>query len=256
MSNIYLHMNAWREILARTFEGLTGQDNVSPKWLVNPATGRRLKLDRFYPDIGFAVRFVGLTAKGQGRQSDWDVLETQQRDQTRAELCRLNDVQLLLVDPLDEPTKQLDLLFRLLTRAHRVLLQSQRSEQERRQFASLLEAARTRATQLRTSVNKNPDQMMANLAESWRDREANVANSLSRPDPLRNGDATNVATNGRKQPSISIVPGQRVCHPHFGVGVITEVSGDGEDSVVAILFDGEQQRSFLTSLVQDKLELA
>ena len=74
MLSTYFAMNAWREILARIFEDLPNQDNVSPDWLINPATKRRLKLDKYYPDIGIAFRFVGLTAKGQGRQSDWEVI--------------------------------------------------------------------------------------------------------------------------------------------------------------------------------------
>ena len=67
--SIPLAMNAWREILARIFDGFKAQDNVSPEWLINPATRRRLKLDRLYPDAGVAIRFAGLTAKGQ-RPSD------------------------------------------------------------------------------------------------------------------------------------------------------------------------------------------
>ena len=93
MSSTYFAISAWREILARIFTGFDEQDNVSPAWLVNPATNRRLKLDILYPQVGIAVRFVGLTAKGQGRQSDWEALEVEQRDQTRSELCRQNGVQ-------------------------------------------------------------------------------------------------------------------------------------------------------------------
>ena len=96
---MYVEMNAWREILARIFEGFTEQDNVSPAWLINPATKRRLKLDKYFPEATIAIRFIGLTAKGQGRQSDWEVQETEQRDQTRVELCRINGVQLVLIDP-------------------------------------------------------------------------------------------------------------------------------------------------------------
>ena len=39
----YLHMNAWREILARGFDGQEMQPNVSPAWLINPATRNNLK---------------------------------------------------------------------------------------------------------------------------------------------------------------------------------------------------------------------
>ncbi len=99
MHSIPLAMNAWREVLSRIFEEFTAQDNISPDWLINPATRRRSKLDRYYPDAGVAIRFTGLTAKGQGRQSDRDALETEQRDQTRVELCRMNGVQLAIINP-------------------------------------------------------------------------------------------------------------------------------------------------------------
>ena len=114
MSGIYVAMNGWREILARVFDGFTAQPNVTPDWLVNPTTNRRLKLDLYYPEAGFAVRFIGLQAKGQRRQSDWEALEEQQREQSRVDLCRANDVQLLLIDPFEETVKQLDTMTRLL----------------------------------------------------------------------------------------------------------------------------------------------
>ncbi|MBV7330268.1 hypothetical protein KFU94_18870 [Chloroflexi bacterium TSY] len=97
MSSLYLSMSAWREILARTLDGFEAQDNVSPEWLINPATRRRLKLDRYYPEAGIAIRFAGLTAKGQKRQSDWEILEAEQRDQTRIELCKLHGVHLAIM---------------------------------------------------------------------------------------------------------------------------------------------------------------
>ncbi|MEZ4635836.1 MAG: hypothetical protein R2873_00885 [Caldilineaceae bacterium] len=69
MSASYININAWREILARVFADCNVAYNVSPDWLVNPATRRKLKLDYLYPDINIAVRITGLTAKGQGRRS-------------------------------------------------------------------------------------------------------------------------------------------------------------------------------------------
>ena len=66
----YLYMMGWNEILARIFDGFTEQRNVSPPWLVNPATRRRLKLDLLFPDIGVAIRFAGIQAKGSRRKSD------------------------------------------------------------------------------------------------------------------------------------------------------------------------------------------
>jgi hypothetical protein len=251
MNSLYLAISAWREILARTFAGFTEQDNVSPDWLVNPATRRKLKLDKYYPEAGIAVRFIGLTAKGQGRQSDWEVMETEQRDQTRAELCRQNGVQLATVDPNEDLVKQLDGLLSILARASRTLAQSSRPDAAKMQWMPALAAARDRAEKLRSAIVRNPEQMIANLADGWREREAGVALELSTPAaktprPAANGGAANLVLS----------PGQRVRHLRFGDGVVTRIDGSGESATVAILFDAAEERTFMASLLYDKLEPA
>jgi hypothetical protein len=245
MSSIYLAINGWREILARVFDGFPAQPNVSPEWLVNPATHRRLKLDIYYPNAGFAVRFVGLTAKGQRRQSDWEALEEQQRDENRVELCRLQGVQLMLIDPLEEPVKQLDILTRLLTRSSRMLAQGERADVDIARWMPALSEARGRAGELRSRIQKNPDQMMANLAEAWRDRELGAD---AQPEPLPAPKAGTLRTK-------SLAVGQRVHHERFGSGVITALTGEGAEAMISILFDAAQERTFLVSLVQDKLRV-
>ncbi len=247
---MYLVINAWREILARTFTGFNEQDNVSPAWLVNPATKRRLKLDKYYPDVGIAIRFVGLTAKGQGRQSDWEVMETEQRDQTRAELCQLNGVQLVTIEPADDPVKQLDNLLRTLSRSSRTLAQSEHPAPYKQQWMPALSSARERATQLRTHLAKNPEQVIAAWAESWRDREAGLSlDSASLPAPMLHKQ------NGAAHRTPTYYAGQRVRHERFGEGVITRVTAADNETTLAILFDAEQERSFSAALVQDKLSI-
>ncbi|MEZ4730890.1 MAG: hypothetical protein R3E79_27525 [Caldilineaceae bacterium] len=236
---MYVEMNAWREILARTFVGFTEQDNVSPHWLVNPATRRRLKLDKYYPEAGIAIRFIGLTAKGQRRQSDWEVLETEQRDETRAELCRQNGVQLVLIDPVEEPRKQLDHLLQSLTRASRLLAQGEASMQHKQKWMPALHEVRGRATKIHSSLSKNSEQVMATLAESWRDREAGIVEELQTAPPVK-----------QRTKVISYAIGQRVQHERFGTGTITKLNDAGE---LSISFDADQERTFLTELVQDKL---
>jgi hypothetical protein len=222
------------------------QENVSPPWLINPATRRRLKLDCYYADAGVAVRFVGLKAKGQGRQSDWEALEEEQRDQTRTELCQANGVQLFLLDALEDPVKQLDTLIRLLSRAGRVLAQSERAVQEKMVWQPRVASARSEAEEIRRLVQRQPEQMMANLADRWRDRESSlttVAEPLPMPKPT--GDATRLARH--------LQEGRRVAHVKFGSGVVTALTGTGDDARVSILFDGDQERTFLVNLIYDKL---
>jgi hypothetical protein len=246
MDSMHIALNAWREILARTFAEFTRQENVSPAWLINPATRRRLKLDCYYPEAGVAVRFVGLKAKGQGRQSDWEVMEEEQRDQTRTELCQVNGVQLFLLDALEDPVKQLDSLIRLLSRAGRVLAQGDRPAADKSLWQPRLGAARTQAEELRRLVARHPEQMMANLSDSWRDREFGLATPpapLPMPSPAR----------GAAPPTLRLFEGQRVAHAKYGAGVVTAFGGTGDDARVSILFDADQERTFLLNLVQDKL---
>ena len=116
------------------------------------------------------MRFIGLMAKGQGRQSDLQLLETEQRDETRAELCRLNGIQLVLIDAEEDPVKQMDALVRTLSRASRLLAQSDRPPRDKQRWMPALNGAREAALDLRARLGKNPQQMLTNLAESWRDR--------------------------------------------------------------------------------------
>jgi hypothetical protein len=252
MNSIYIAMSAWREILARTFAGFVEQDNVSPEWLVNPATRRRLKLDKYYPDAAIAVRFIGLTAKGQGRSSDWEVMETEQRDQTRAELCRQNGVQLITVDPADDIVKQVDGLLSTLARASRTLAQSKHPDKFKAQWMPLLASARKRAETARSMLAKDPDQMAANLAESWRDREAGIALELNK---AANGNGGSAAKPAGMRANLVLSSNQRVRHVKFGDGVITNITGNGDSATVTILFDAAAERTFQANLLYDKLEV-
>lgn len=249
MSGVYLAMNAWREILARTLDGFEVQDNVSPDWLINPATKRKLKLDRYYPDLSIAVRFVGLTAKGQKRQSDWEALETEQRDQTRVELCKMNGVQLAVIDPLEDPVKQLDRYARIIQKAHELASESPRPK---KRVTQLKKAKRT-LSDMRGRMSKNPDQVIASLAESWRDRETSMAASLqaSGADTLKPKKGAAKRIKAIKSLSLS----QRVEHDRFGAGVITGIGDSDADPTISILFDGAEQKTFLASLVLDKLSV-
>jgi hypothetical protein len=234
---------AWREILARIMQGFAVETDVSPDWLVNPATKRRLKLDLFYPEAGLAVRFVGLTAKGQPKQSDWELLEESQRDQTREELCRQHGIELFLLDPdYLHPGEQFQRLRTILSRLERAPAQDGRSAKERKAVATMLAAARGRQDDIARRV-KSPDNL-ALFAELWRDREtaAVVAARTSAPWP-----------SAKPARPLHLTEGQRVQHARFGPGMVATIS-PGDDPQVAILFDSGEQRTFLASLVVDKLQ--
>ncbi len=250
MSSAYLSVNAWREVFARVFDDPEAQSNVSPEWLINPATRRRLKLDYLCPSIGVAVRFSGLTSKGRGRRSDWELEEEDQRDQIRAELCRRNGIQLAVIDPFDEPVKQMDRFLTVLSRANRLTALDDRAIQEKSASMDALAAALQRANQLRISLSRNPEQTVGTLAEAWRDREANIAATLQKAATAQ----TLKPTRAQQHTLAQLAGGQRIVHTHFGEGVITEVSGEGAEKRIKILFDADQERTFLASLLADKLE--
>lgn len=234
---------AWREILARTMQGFQCQEDVSPAWLVNPATKRRLKLDQLYPEVGLAVRFVGLTAKGQPRQSDWEELEEQQRDQTRAELCRQNGVELFLVDLAHpHPHEQLLQLRTILSRLSRLLAQSKRPDQDKAALMPRLAEARARLDQVSGRVRSVDD--LALYAELWRDREAAVAVAERRPVAF--------GASPQGQP-YRFQPGQAVRHAAFGPGTVLSVNDNSDDPQITVQFADARQRTFLASLVAGKL---
>lgn len=252
MSTAYLSVNAWREIFARVFNDADLQSNVSPDWLINPATRRRLKLDYLCQPVGIAVRFSGLTGKGRRRRDDWELLEEEQRDQTRDELCRRHGIQLAVIDPFDDPLKQMDRFLSVLSRARRLTALGDHNSRKKGVSMDALAAAVQSANQLRFSLSRNPEQTVGTLAEAWRDREANIATSLQEAAAVKAPQPT----RSQQRALAQLACGQRIVHTHFGDGVITEVSGEGVDKRIKILFDGDQERTFLASLLADKLEAA
>lgn len=239
-----LNIMAWREILARTMQDFVAQHDVSPAWLVNPATNRRLKLDLLYPETGLAVRFVGLTAKGQPKQSDWELEEEAQRDQTREELCREHGVELFLLDPdHPHPNEQLLRLRSILSRLSRTLAGSDRSHQDKQTLMPRLAEARSRLDDITRRV-KSPDNL-ALFAELWRDRETAAVVTARPPAP---------PSGAKSVRPLRLDAGARVEHVRFGPGVVESATADGGDSQIIILFDSGEQRTFLASLVSDKLQ--
>jgi hypothetical protein len=244
MKSSYYAINAWREIFARIFQSMECQYGITPEWLINPSTKRALKLDLFYPELGIAARFEGLTVKGIGRQSDEEKEYQGLRDDTRADICRAHGVELVRIDAKgEEPVPQLDALITAINRAGRLIEGSDRSPAEKARLLKAVGVARAQAGDLRSALTRNEEQMLANLSDAWRDREASLAANaapLPVPPPPRN---------------VKIAEGQRVRHERFGDGVVTSlVAADGNDKKISILFDAQQERTFLLSLVHDKLQ--
>ena len=238
-----LYVMGWHEILERVFEGFETQRDASPSWLVNPATKRRLKLDYLYPEIGLAVRFTGLQARGMRRKSDWQEMEDASRDEVRKELCRLNGVNLVLISPLDAyPSEQFKALGYALNDASRRVARS-REQQNKGEMMERLSRARNRLSDIRRKVKRPED--LAAYAELWRDREARILADIQKPQPKTN--------RGRKKPLRSFKEGQWVEHERFGRGQIVAVDPSDGDVQLTIHFVTAGERRFLGSLVADKL---
>ncbi|MCO6452384.1 MAG: hypothetical protein J5I90_16515 [Caldilineales bacterium] len=241
----YLNLMGWNEILARLFDGFECQRDVSPEWLINPGTRRRLKLDLMYPEIGVAVRFTGMQVKGIGRKSDWEELEDASRDEVRKALCRENGIELFLLSPNDGyPSEQFKGLSSVLAGASRRIAQGPRF-QGKAAVMEKLSNARERLEDIRRRVKRQDD--LVPYAEAWRDRETRMVAELSKPTPHTNGKSKGKA----KLPKFEV--GQQVEHQSFGPGVITQVDPREDDTYLTIRFVTAGEKRFAGSLAVDKL---
>ena len=241
--NTGLNGLAWREVLERVLGQFESQENVKPEWLINPGTGRRLKLDLLYPEVGIAIRFTGLQGKRKRRRSDWEQLEEEQREQNRAELCRLNGVALVVINlTAPEPRRVLNELEQALSAASRRVATGTLPKRQKAALMEKLDASRRTLAQLRSQLKQPED--LALFAELWRDRETaavTAAQAAAQADQ---------STAGRLSPR-KYREGMRVRHLVFGLGVVERIHPN--DARVTVLFADGVQRTFLASLVANKL---
>jgi hypothetical protein len=232
-------VNGWREVLARVFDGLVTEYGLTPEWLVNPETNRRLKLDCFYPEISTAVRFVGLegTTRRQ-RKSDEEVLAEDEREQARAAVCRAHGVVLISIDPDGEPRTALRNIEMGLARASSQLAQNAAiTHAQKQKMMPMLAQARRRAGEFATRLTV-PEKLNI-YAEMWWDRQANLtAQAPARP-------------AARALPQFEV--GMEVYHERFGPGRLTAIEPEAGDTKLTIDFVEAGVRSFYASLVAGKL---
>lgn len=234
---------AWREILAEVLDGFSHQENVSPPWLVNPETGRRLQLDLFYPDLQLAVHFVGAQPAARRRRvSDQEKMAEAAREAARRSLCRQHGVVLVTIDLTStEPRRELDRLHRALSTLTRRVAHASLPPTEKVALVDRLAAARQRLMSLRERIRYPED--LDVFAEKWRDRET-VALRRARADAGREPKQTRTYRVG-----------MRVIHPRFGEGKVTAVRAENGDVKIEVDFVTAGKRMFLGSLVGDKLEV-
>jgi hypothetical protein len=227
----WLITNAWREIFTRIFENVEVKVNVSPEWLVNPATSRRLKLDLLYPQIGVAVRIEGLQGK-QRRQRPSLEEETQQRirDRSRVEVCRAHGIELIVVDVADDRPQN---IFRDID----LSLSRAKERIKDRELTQQISRARATAANLARRIDRLKDLKL--YADLWQDRQYQI---------LEPAQTT---------PPISEIPiftvGMEVEHSTFGPGVILATTPSNGDTLLTVDFVTAGQKTLAASLVADKL---
>ncbi|MDH7490363.1 MAG: hypothetical protein QHH80_12775 [Anaerolineae bacterium] len=231
--------NAWREILERIFEGFQGQENVTPEWLVNPETGRRLKLDRYYPDAGVAFRFVGSTGKRKAPVSEQELAEEAHRDAIRESLCQQAGVHLITIDLYEaEPRKVLEEIRTALSRSARLLAQSDRPQRVKADLTQRLAKARQVCDRLAPRVRSHDDLTL--YAQLWEDRQY-----------MRRDEPAASTPQGKVDNPFAV--GMQVEHERFGAGRVVDVREDASGGVIKVQFADGSERTFLLHLVVDKM---
>ncbi|MGQ9517173.1 MAG: hypothetical protein ACUVT1_07890 [Anaerolineae bacterium] len=234
--------SAWLEIIARVFEGFDVREDFAPAWMQNPYTGRRLKLDRYYPELGIAVRFVGGMRTQSRRISDEEAEGEENRDAVREWLCRRQGVTLVRIDPEHpDPRQQVGYLRAALSRTSRVLAQSDMPLEYKQKLAPRIAEARRRCDDIARRLAR-PDDLHI-FAELWQDRQyAALARATAGP-----------ARTASPETLEQYRPGISVHHAVFGPGVVEEVVPEKGDARLVVRFADGQVRQFLASLVGEKL---
>lgn len=227
----WMEMNAWREILARIFAGVEAQLNITPEWLINPTTNRRLKLDILYPDLGIAVRFEGLKGKNQRRRlslEEEDQLRT--RQDARVEICQQHGIQLVVIESgIHKPSDVFRQIDTALSRAGQAVSDVDLSQR--------LRASRTTASALARKINSSTDLKV--YADLWHDRQYQI------PEPSRKPLA--------QREAIPFAEGMEVEHEKFGSGIVLSVTPADGDTFVMVDFITAGQKTLAASLIGDKM---
>lgn len=234
-----MNINAWREILARVLDGFAVEYEVSPDWLVNPETKRRLKLDLLYAQIGVAIRFQGLQGPSRRQRPSLEEEHQQQvRDAARADVCEAHGISLVVIDVVTgQPKAVLRELSMALSNASRRLSRSDHPGAEKALLMERVSRARSRLDAIARRV-RSPDDLRL-YAELWQDRQYAT---------MPRAEAA--AGNGRP---MTYTPGMAVRHVTFGQGVVQDVRADRGDSLVTVRFASGEQKTFVASLVSGKL---
>ena len=229
---------AWREIVTRVFEGFEVQRDLAPDWLVNPDTGRLLKLNYFYPEIGLAVRLEGMRGRQQRREPDEvEYQRLREREAARERLCEERGIRLLHFDVYDEPAEVYGAFQTGLAWALRQAAKAELSADGKLALVDRLRAARARFEGIRSSARTSRD--LKTWADLWVDRAYQDARAT--PGPAPRGAVPRYVLN------------MHVRHPDLGTGRVIALTDEDGDQIITVRFDNGDDRQFLAQYVADKL---
>lgn len=229
---VWVITNGWREIFVRVFEHEETKLNVSPEWLVNPATHRRLKLDLLYPELGIAVRFEGLEGKQRRRRPSLEEEEQLQvRQDARVAICEAHGIYLIVVDlAADEPQAIFQQIDLALSQAGRRAIDQAQTDRIKR--------LRSTAAMLGRKISNLNDLKL--YADLWQDRQYQPSKPASATSP--------------SGPTVTFTAGMSVEHSIFGPGVVVKTTPSNGDTLITVDFITAGQKTLAASLVADKLQ--
>ncbi len=226
--------NGWREIFARIFVEFTPELNVTPDWLVNPTTNRRLKLDMLYPKIGVAVRLEGVQGAGRRpRLSLEEEAQKQVREDARVTVCRRRGIELIVVEVDSE---KIGKIFQAIEMAL-----SRAGQKADAQLRPSIRQARHTASAIGLKIKSPADLNL--YADLWNDRQYRTPEPAAAPTPA--------AEPARP---VDFAVGMAVEHPAFGPGAIISIVPSGGDTLIAVDFVTAGQKTLAASLVAGKLK--
>ncbi|MHB0875347.1 MAG: hypothetical protein ACYC5O_04800 [Anaerolineae bacterium] len=231
---------AWREIVTRVFEGFEVQRDLAPDWLVNPDTGRLLKLNYFYPEIGLAVRLEGMRGREQRREPDEvEYQRRREREAIRERLCEERGIRLLRFDVYDEPAEVYAAFRTALSWALRQAAKAELSAEGKLALVDRLRTARDRLEEIRAAARTSRD--LKTWADLWVDRAYQETRAAPGPAPRAGGAVPRYVLN------------MHVRHPEFGTGHVIALTDEDGDQIITVRFDNGDDRQFLAQFVADKL---
>jgi len=206
--------SAWLEIIEQILGEFHAVDNATPDWLVDADTGRRLKVDKLYPELGMAIRFKGsISAPQSAALDEIDLMDAIARDEIRARLCHQAGIALVVINAdSDAPDKPLADMHIALSAAARRIAQRRVAQEAKLSLLPRIASARAACQQLLGVVSAPQD--LLPFAKAWEDRQFGQEDSGA---------------------SVSYEQGMTVRHSAHGKGLVLHVVPKGEESDAQIV---------------------